>query len=329
MGESVQLEEFVASAEWIAQEQASASALAMVRTQQARHEDAIAVYRSLVDTYPDDAHAHLGLSNCLLTYAQVDRLPVGYRNESLTMLREAETEADRAVSLLRPTQLDARRHEALVLRSGARVLLGKIDEALRDVDAVLDDAPEHPVAVLHKGLILLKKGLPGEARMLLESIQDPQVQTDSLLPLADACLESGDATAAILLLKGSFNLDPPGREDLGRAESLLRAEAAAGADDSIGPALEAAIERHPDDPALFILAAVRSSLQNDIEASVAALTKAIELTDGPHRTVFQTELGHLYARREQFVDAAEQFGQACGDDALPSGCCPDALGSVQ
>ena len=171
LGESVQLEEFVASAEWIAQEQASASALATVRTQQARYEDAIAVYRSLVDTYPDDAHAHLGLSNCLLTYAQVDRLPVGYRNESLTMLSEAEAEADRAVALLRPTQLDARRHEGLVLRSGARVLLGKVDEAMRDVDAVLGDAPEHPVAVLHKGLILLKKGLPGEARMLLESIQ--------------------------------------------------------------------------------------------------------------------------------------------------------------
>ena len=325
MGEGEQLEEFVASAEWVAQEQASASALAMVRTQQARYEDAITIYRSLVDTYPDDAHAHVGLSNCLLTYAQVDRLPVGYGNESLTMLSEAETEADRAVALLRPTQLEARRHEALVLRSGARVLLGKIDEALRDVDAVLGDAPEHPVAVLHKGLILLKKGLPGEARVLLERIQDPQVQTDSLLPLADAYLESGDATAAILLLKGSFNLDPPGREDLGRAESLLRAEAAAGADDSVGPALEAAIERHPDDPALFILAAVRSSLQNDIEASVAALTKAIDLTDGPHRSVFQTELGRLYARRERFVDAAEQFGQAWGDDASHPAAVPMLL----
>ena len=177
---------------------------------------------------------------------------------------------------------------------------------------------------LHKGLILLK-GLPGEARVLLESIQDPQGQTDSLLPLADACLESGDATAAILLLKGSFNLDPLGREDLGRAESLLRAEAAAGADDSVGPALEAAIERHPDDPALFILAAVRSSLQNDIETSVAALTKAIDLTDGPHHSVFQTELGRLYARRERFVDAAEQFGQAWGDDASHPAAVPMLL----
>ena len=325
LGEVDKFEEFVASAEWITQEQASASALATVRTQQARYEDAISIYRSLVDTYPDDAHAHLGLSNCLLTYAQVDHLPVGYRNESLTMLSEAEAEADQAVALLRPTQLDARRQEAVVLRSGARALLGKLDEAMRDVDAVIGDVPKHPAALFHKGLILLKNGLPGEARLVLESIQDPQIQADSLLPLADACLESGDATAAIALLKGSFNLDPPGREDLGRAESLLRAEAAAEADDTVGPELEAAIERHPNDPALFILVAVRSSLQKDLETAETALTKAIELADAPHRSVLQTELGHLHARRERFQDAADQFGQACGDDASHPAAVPMLL----
>ena len=325
LGEVDKLEEFVASAEWIAQEQSSASALATVRTQQSRYEEAISIYRSLVDAYPDDAHAHLGLSNCLLTYAQVDRLPVGYRNESLMMLSEAEAEADRAVALLRPSQLEARRQEAVVLRSGARALLGNLDEAMRDVDGVLGDVPKHPAALFHKGLILLKKGLPGEARLVLESIQDPQIQADSLLPLADACLESGDATAAIALLKGSFNLDPPGREDLGRAESLLRAEAAAEADDTVGPEIESAIERHPNDPALFILVAVRSSLQKNLESAEAALTKAIELADAHHRSVLQTELGHLYARRERFQDAADQFGQACGDDASHPAAVPMLL----
>ena len=314
-GEVDKLEEFVASAEWIMQEQASASALASVRTQQARYEDAIGIYRFLVDIYPDDANAHLGLSNCLLTYAQVERLPVGYRNEALTMLSEAEEEAGRAMALLRPTQLDVRRQEAVVLRSGARALLGKLDEAMRDVEAVLIDMPKHPAALFHKGLILLKRGLAREARMVLGSIQDSEIGADLLLPLADACLQSGDATAAIALLKDSFSLDPPGREDLGRAESLLRAEAAAEAEDTVGPELESAIEHHPNDPALFILVAVRSSLQQDLETAEAALTKAIELADPPHRSVLKTELGHLYARRERFQDAADQFGQACGDDA--------------
>ena len=325
MGESEQLEEFVASAEWITLESASALALAGVRTKQMRYDDAITLYRSLIDADSNDAHAHLGLSQCLLTYAQVDRLPIEYSNEALSRLHEAEIEADRAVELLQSTQLSTRRYEALVLRAGARALLGKVDEAMRDVDAVLGEVPDHPAAVLHKGLILLKKGLPSEARKWLEGTQDPEVRDDLLLPLADACLESGDATAAIALLDGSFKLDPPGREDLGRAESLLRAEGVAGTHDSVGPVLEAAIQRYPDDAALLTLAAVRSSLQGDIEASETALIKAIELVGEPHSQALQAQLGHFYASVGRFADAAEQFSEACGDDASHPAAVPMLL----
>ena len=302
MGQGEQLETFVASAEWITQESASASALARVRVQQVRYEDAITLYRSLIDFEPEDAHAHLGLSQCLLAHAQVDRLPAGYGKGPLEILREAETRADQAVALLKPTQLNARRQEALMLRAGARALLGKVDEAMLDVDTVLGEVPGHPGAALHKGLLLLKKGLPREARKWLESIKDPEIQADSLLPLADACLESGDPTAAIALLRDSFKLDPSGREDLGRAESLLRAEAAIGAEDSVGPVLEAAIRRYPDDAALHALAAVRSSLQGDLEASETTLKKAIELAGEPHSPCTPSTTRSLLCK----------FGALCG-----------------
>ena len=321
LDESEQLEEFVASEEWIIQESASATALATIRSRQLLFDDAITIYRSLIDADPDEPHAHFSLSQCLLAYVQADRLPVGYGNESLTRLREAEIEASRAVNLLQPTQLSARRHEALVLRAGARALLGKLDEAMRDVDAVLAEAPRHELAAHHKGLILLKKGDPREARNWLEGIQDPEVRADSLLPLADACLESGDAAAAIAILKGSFKLDPPDREDLGRSESLLRAEAAIRAEDSVGPILDAAIKQHPNDTGLLILAAVSSSLKGDTEASEKALLKAIELAGNPHRQVLHSQLGHLYASLGRFVDAAEQFSKASGDDSSH----PDAV----
>ncbi len=319
--EDEQLERFVASEQWIMQESASASALAGIRSRQLRLDEAISIYRSLIDADPDDPHSHLCLSQCLLAYAQADRLPVSYGSESLKRLREAESEAGQAVDLLQPTQLSARRHEALVLRAGARALLGKVDEAMRDIDAVLGEAPQHEVAAHHKGLILLKKGDPREARKWLEGIQDPEVRVDSLRPLADACLESGDAEAAIAMLKGSFKLNPPEREDLARADSLLRAEAAIRADDSVGPILDAAIEQHPNDPGLFILAAVSSSLRGDTEASEKALLKAIELASDPHRQVLQSRLGHLYASLGRFVDAAEQFSRASDDDASH----PDAV----
>ena len=321
MGKSEELEDFVASAEWTTKELPSALALAIVRVQQGRYDDAKDVYQSLIDADPNDAHAHLGLSQCLLAHAQVDRLPVAYSKEELARLREAEIEADRAVYLLQPTQLSALRHRALVLRAGIRAQLGKVDEAMRDIDAVLGEVPEHPVATLHKGQLLLKKGLASEARSRLEGIQDPELRSDLLLPLADACLESGDATAAIALLKDSFKLDPPGSEDLGRAQILLQAEAAAGIDDSVGPLIEEALERFPDDPALFALAAVRSSLKKDTEAAESALNRAIALNDAPFRQVLQGQLGRLYEGVERFADAAEQFSKACGDDPAH----PDAV----
>ncbi len=325
MGENEQLEEFIASVEWIAQESASASALAGVHVQQARYDDAIILYQYLIEVDPDDVHAHLGLSQCLLTYAQVERPLMEYSNESLSRLLEAESAADRAATLLQSTQLNARRHEALVLRAGARTLLGKLDEAMRDVDMMLGEMPEHQFAALLKGLILLKKGLPGEARKSLERIQDPEVRAASLLPLADACLESGDATAAVALLKGSFKLDPPEWEDLGRAESLMRAEATTEIDDSVGPVLDAAIERYSDNAGLFILAAIHSNLQGNLESAVAALTKATYLASEPHRQALQTQLGHLYAGMGRFVDATEQFSKACGDDASHPAAVPMLL----
>ena len=321
MGKSEELEDFVASAEWTTKESASALALARVRVLQARYNDAKAIYRSLIDADPNDAQTHLCLSQCLLAQAQVERLPVASSKEDLARLREAEIEADRAVELLRPTQLSVLLHQALVLRAGARALLGKVDEAMGDVDEVLREVPQHPAATLHKGLLLLKKGLASEARSWIESIQDPEVQSELILPLADACLLSGDATAAIDLLRGSFKLDPPDKEDFGRAQSLLQAEAAAGIDDSVGPLIEEALERFPDDPALFALAAVRSSLQEDTEAAESALNKAIDLADAPFRQVLQGQLGRLYDGVGRFADAAEQYSKACGNDPAH----PDAV----
>ena len=169
------------------------------------------------------------------------------------------------------------------------------------------------------------KGQPGEARKWLESVEDPEVRAESLLALAGACLESGDPTAAIAILKGSFKLDPPGWEDLGRAESLMRAESAARTYDSVSPVLEAAIQRFPANAMLFILVAVRSNLQGDAEGSATALVKAIGLAGDPHRQAIQTQLGHLYASMGRSVDAAAKFGDACGGDASHPAAIPMLL----
>ena len=315
MKEGDRLEEFVSSNDWLTDDSVCALSLAGIRTQQSRFDEAVGLYQSLIDSNPDDAHAHLHLSHCLLTHAQTDRLPVAYGKEAMVLLQEAEIHANRAVELLQLTQLSEERREALVVRSGVRALLGKLDEARNDLDAVLGEEPNHPDATLNKGLVLLKDHRPGEARALLESIHDSEMRESVLLPLADACIQSDDAPAAVSLLRGSFKLDPPGREDVGRAESLLHAEAAAGAEDSVGPALETAMCQFPENPGLLLLQAARNNLRGDKEAAEAALIRAIELVDKSHRQAMHAQLGHLYWSMERFADAATQFSEASGDDA--------------
>ena len=314
-GESEELEDFVSSEDWISQESASALALARVRVRQERYDEATAVYRTLIEVEPDEPLAHLGLSQCLLARDRLVRLPVAYAKEELSSLREAEIAAERAIELLRVTQIRVRFHDALLLRAGARALLGKYDAAIDDVNLVLAEVPEHPAAVQRKGLLLLKKGLAVEAREWLERIQDPEARADSLLPLADACLESGDPTTAAELLKDSFKLDPPEWEDIGRAQSLLRAEAEIGTVDSVGPLLEDALAQFPENPFLYTLAAVRSNLKGDSEATAEAFNRAIELSGEPLRRALQIQLGHHYANERRFAEAADQVSKAIGDDA--------------
>ena len=116
----------------------------------------------------------LALGECLLNHAQADRhARIGYTDEVIGRLREAKREATQAVDLLRTTELRARRHRALVVRACARGFLGATDEAMRDFDAVLGEAPHHPDAAFNKGLFLLYEGRSAEARAVFEGNPGP------------------------------------------------------------------------------------------------------------------------------------------------------------
>ena len=201
------LEELVTEEDWIAQDPQCGLVLAGIRMQQTRFAEAVNLLRSLVEADPDVADTHLALSECLLNYAQADRRLVGHTNELVRRLREAESEATQAVDLLRDTELRARSQRALVVRACVRAMLGATDEAIRDFDEVLGDEPADADAAFNKGLFLLYEGRPEESRAVLEGIRDPERRQDVTLPLADACLATGDAAAAIRLLKGTISLD--------------------------------------------------------------------------------------------------------------------------
>ena len=312
-GQADQLEELVATEAWISLDRNCGMTLAEIRARQSRFDEAVALCRSLVEAEPEGTATHLVLSECLLNQAHAElRLSGSHSSESLARLREAEASATRAIQLLRPVQLQARRHEALVTRAAVRALLGATRDAMQDLNEVLDNAPAQPDANFTKGLLLLEAGQPAEARAALEKLLGSQRHEDALPLLASACLDSGDATAALDILEGTLSLERPGWDDVYRGAILLRAEKVCGVQDSVGGALEAALAEHPDDPRLLTLAAARCDHRGDPEGAESSLLKALEAAAEVDRREILTRLATFYQNRERFGEAADRLTEVVG-----------------
>ena len=243
------LESLMAEESWIVEDKQCKLVLSKIRMKQSRFDEAVELCRSLVEDDRKDATASLALSQSLLNYVQ-ENLPLArYTTKSVVLLREAKEEASRALCILEPTELRAQSREAFLTRSCANALLGATAEALADLERVLSEAPFHDEALFNKGkLLLFHEDKPAEARAILESIQECRLRKEAVVPLAVACINSGDHEAAVKLLKETFTLENPGWEDVGIAEQLYRTETALGNGDSVGPILKAALQRSPSDP---------------------------------------------------------------------------------
>ena len=311
-GESEQLTKLICEEDWMTLDRQCGLVLAWIYMRQSRFEEAVTLCRSLEAAHSEDAAIHMALSESLINYVQAQSLPAGFTGESLIQLREAEAEATTAINSLRQTELKVWHHWALVFRAVARALLGKTSAALRDLDDVLDEAPKHPDAAFNKGLLLLDQNRPPEARAMFEGIEDSRRKLDAVAPLADACLRSGDAMAAVKLLKDSLRLEHPEWEEVQRAETLSRAEAAVGNEDSVASTLEVALERSPDDPRLLALAAARHEFRSDFEVAEKSLLRALEHAGELDRGVILVKLGALCQKLERFAEAADYFHKVVG-----------------
>lgn len=308
-GESAQLEQLVATEEWIVHDPQCGLVLANIRAQQSRFEEAAVLCQSIIEVAPKDANAHLALSHCLFNQAQSGYSPNAYTVESLALLEKAESEATQAIEILRRTQLMARRHEALVVRGIARVLLGATDDAMRDLDEVLVENPSHADAAFNKVLLLLQEDQIREARRVIENIHDPARHAETVLPLADAFLATGDPAAAADLLRGTVTLEDPDWKDIRRAEILSMAEAKVGAEDSVEPLLSMALARDSDNPRLLTVAAVRREILGESSDSEDLLKRALEHAEASDRLEIQLRLGAHYYALGRYAEAADCLAQ--------------------
>ena len=310
-----QLDRVVDTEEWIAGDRRCSLLLATIRMHQSRFEEATTLFRSLNETNPKDAEGHLALSQCLIQRYQADSLALGYGAKSPEWLLEAESEATLSIELLETTQLQTRRHQARVARAAARILMGNDEAGSADLNVVLGESPRQSDAAYNKGLMLLNQGRHEEARVVLESIEDTEIQENAILPLAEVCLALGDAKAVVVLLSGKINLGDPSWENLRMAEQLLEAEALLGCESSVSLALEPALNQDPNNHRLLLLEAMRLKSQNDGVGAEIALRRAVENAAGPDRRAIQFQLGAFYESVGKFREAADLIGEVVGDNA--------------
>ena len=320
--ESEDLDALLSAEEWIKQDKRCALVLSRVRIHQSRFGEAVELCRYLVEIEPGDAATHLALSECLLTYALSDRMNFGSGLESLERIHEAESQASIAIDLLSETELRVQRRGALVARAAARALLGAASDAMKDLEEVLAEAPEHPDALLNKGLLLLGERRPEEARAALEGTRNSERFEAALLPLAQACFLAGDESAAVELLRDTFSLEHPEWDDVLRAEILYRAQAAAGDKESAMSAIQSALQRLPGNPRILALEYVRCEILDDLAGAEESLLKALECSGAPDRREILIRLGILYQNQGRFSEAADKYiedvdGQVAHPTAIP------------
>ena len=325
-GDVERLEDLVATEVWITQDKQCSLVLVGIRMQQSRFQEAEALCRALTEADPDDAVARLALSECLLNWVQADRLPADDPNDLVTRIREAEAEATRALELFEPTDLRARCREALLARAVARSLLGLAAEAEDDFDAVLSESPADPDAAFNKGVLLLNERRHVEARPLFESLRGTRRWDDAVLLLSVSSLVSGDPAAAVDLLRGNFEFKSPGWDEIRKAEILSQAEAAVGVEDSVESPLEsplkAALERHPNDPRLLVLAATRCEISGELEDAENWLLQALSHAEEPDRQEVLLRLGSLLRDQGRNSEAADRLSEALGGDTLHAAAIP-------
>ena len=249
------------------------------------------------------------LATCLLAASRT-----GHGDDVVGCSHEAEDHATRSLDLLESKELQGRRVHALSIRAGARVCLGAHSEAMTDVEAVLQIMPGDPGALHNKGLILLVTGQFMEARTAFEQIGDRDMRDRALVPLAAACLESGDAEATAALLRDDFSLDRPTWSDIRRAEMLCEAERSLDAPDSVRLVLERARAREPNNPRVLALAAKHGEVWSDPADPASFLVGALGVAGDDDHVEVALRLANLYVRQERFSDAADQYMAAVCDD---------------
>ncbi len=313
---SEQLDQLMLAKSWIIEDDQAGLALAQVRVSESRGIEAISICQHLIDNDPENFTAALLLGQTLLNEAQAKFSRSGGSDvESYPMLVRAEAEARRAIRLLKNTQRDSLRADAHALRALVLGALGRTEDAAREAERALEDAPHHHAAMLCRGLTLLQARKPREAIEAWKDLGADEFPDGFEVFLADAHLGAGESTEARDILRGKLDFEHPGLHLLERVELLARADSHDGLTSDIWRDLEVATAQHPEDSYLLTASAIRSRVRGDDEHAAQLLERALDSVADTDRWTIQLRLAEVHMSTERYSEAADALAEVVGEVA--------------
>jgi len=230
---------------------------------------------------------------------------------------------------------------ALVSRSGVRIMLGRVDEALRDCDRVLDGDPVDPLALENKGRTLLKMGRYEEAVSTLEALRsvvlapstakiartldrstDDQWRHEVSILLASAYTHAGQPEKVLALLGPLPPRDTNAEESnedqtvaFSSAELLLYAASeltSPEAKQTEQATLTFLREIRSSDPSAKAILSQYHEKRGENETAIAYLQEAIELAPQVSKNRYRQSLARLFYQLGRYTDAIAPFREVIG-----------------
>ena len=313
-GKTKQLDEFVSTENWVVDDRQCSTVLARIWAEQQRFDDALTLLRCLVQGDSADHGARLVLAGCLINASNATS-----GGDTLTLCQEAVEQATRTLVLLEDTELQDRCSLARSIRAGARLVLGVFDEALDDIEAVLQTDPNDANALFHKGVILLKSERPDEAIVTFSRIREPHLRSKILFQLALAYCGSGDEETAATLLRNEVSLEHPTWDDILEAELLCEVEALLCSEDTVAPLIELALNLNPTDPKLLALAATHKHFRGADTEAEEILLDVLSSAGNEDRIEIAWRLALLYRHQERHSEAADRFAEVVQCNVVHAG----------
>lgn len=296
------------------------ASLGVVRFKQGRYPEAEDLLRRSQERGGSSPQIDLYLGTAVFAEVQ-ERLqkdpPLYWRMEpgDLDRLSKAEAAFTSAVDQLAEQEGAALLADALASRAAIRVMLGRDEEAVSDVERALERDSAHPIAVANMGLLLLARGDAEQAIDFLRRTYEADPSHEKAFKLAQALGEAGRPTEIPELLKPWLD-DQISRWDPLSVDVLLHAYEKSGATHEIEQLVDQLRESSTNPSAVWVYAR-HLRRTGDRDAYVTQLRHALSLATGNLRDRLIMDLAEELYDKGEFGEAAVLYGEVVDATSEP------------